>query len=788
MSQLIIGYCPVCGGEILHDVQREEDYEICGLCGTKSSVASLKEKPSATVNAQTFYAGGAESALAYVTGYFDNYDWDGFMDSAELSVGEADEIAGNILMTCAANPAAWELAFTAVYYPLCKKINGLKKIEEKFLSEYVIRDALEESLSVFALYSAVVNKIAAGKEHLTAKLTSYLNNHKKYNGAPSVTAHMKSRLEALCASLETFRPINSHKELAGFPHAEFEKQRRIAERLSVRSVDVEAVYNEAVAEYNSGINARHALTSFKAASGYKEADEYARRIDGWAELSVEGGSLIKLGKKYYFAGGQPDTGMDVYPINDNKISTEPCISGVTRILAHFGGNMFYIKNGGSVCVFDSQANPADAETVIVSASRSAFEFIEDADGKILQSDNKLFFKRKLNTVAEDTGKKGRSAKKSAPVDANKNVWSLSAVSLTNNKLEMLISEMVDVCKIAGNDIFFNKISYENGVEKEEFLVYNLSSRELRFVFTEATHIIGVTDGRVIYEVPAPNEYNINLFSRDLRTRATVKLASNVCGYYDSIDGRVYYFVGNEEHKALYSVNADGTDVKEVVSRAEYLFETVAVGCGNIYAVIGEEDGLNNALVKINAESGKVKAVCPHFKRLISLSCGCVFYEDANGGLCFIREDASGYKKIADRLEGFASVTRDGVYLLRGETVGKNEDGTVISKSLYRINYDGSGLVKVAFDVAYAVKDGDGIYVYSPERLKYSLSVPVDKDNYETSVGTAVVNTISLYDTVSGTFTEIASFGGLPSPEQYVFKKGKFGKSVVRQSVVTRLEN
>lgn len=129
-----------------------------------------------------------------------------------------------------------------------------------------------------------------------------------------------------------------------------------------------------------------------------------------------------------------------------------------------------------------------------------------------------------------------------------------------------------------------------------------------------------------------------------------------------------------------------------------------------------------------------------------------------------------------------------MYLLRGETVGKNEDGTVISKSLYRINYDGSGLVKVAFDVAYAVKDGDGIYVYSPERLKYSLSVPIDKDNYETSVGTAVVNTISLYDTVSGTFTEIASFGGLPSPEQYVFKKGKFGKSVVRQSVVTRLEN
>ena len=819
MSKIITYTCPNCNGQILHDESSKDDYEICSFCGTEHSISALKG--SADISgaasgdpvvssgaAAVEYIDQAESALAYVENFFENYDWDTFCNNTMLTIPAIDRVVEKMLVKSAANPATWELQFTSVVTPVGRKITGLKKLEEKFFEEYVNKDDLADSFVYFDLYSKIVKKVVAGGEALTKKLASAIKYHKKYKGAEATSKQMTAQLEAFEAVLKKLKPVAEFKDMPGYNKAVEAKQKKVSNALAEKGIDAEAVYRDAVTAHEVGGDLRHALTMFRSIAGYKDASEHAQKIDSWFEFEMKDGTFVTLGKKYYImrtsssastefsvanpTGAAPAPTVktsSLYEIVDAKQSKTACVTGITSVIAHYGGTMVYMKKGTEICMYNSTTN---AETSLLTVARKGdLKFIAFAD-------NKLFALRKLEAAQKVEEKKGCFAslfgkkKPAEVVVVNRNNFALVTINPENGKITTVVPELVDIQETFGEEIFYNKVRQDGAIEKDEMYAYNYVTGENRKVLSTDTEIVDVIDGNVIYFVWTPNDYNKNLYALNLATKVTTLLAANVYDYYAGIEGRAYYYVGNRDRAALYSINVDGSDKMQIRSNASFFGKKPLYRNGWLYVTVGERRSYNYALAKLRPNGKDFTLLCLRFAELIDIRDGYVYYIDRDDNLCAVREDGSDRKQIIGALEGFVYLADNGIYLLRREIVDENNGKYVYSNSLYRVDYDGAGLTKVAFNVVNAAaneSDKNELYIYKTARTTYRIETPTDKDNYATTYETRTIKTIGVYNIAEDSFTDIAVFGtkDLSANGSFEFKAGCF-KKVKKDVIVTEVRS
>ncbi len=831
MENIVSYRCPSCGAEILHECgEKENAYEICGRCRTRHAVADLENKSAphgggsgyASVTdaiAAVTYIDDAESALAYLENRFDNYDWNAFAETVALSLPDVDKMVDKVLLKAAANPATWELQFTSVITPLRKKLHGLTVLTRKFFDTYAQAEDLTDCFRYFDLYKKIVQNVAHGGGAIVKKLENAVKYHKKYKGDETVNTQLAAQLDVLKGELQALQPINDYKELPGFAAAKETKQKTVAEKLAAEGIDAAYVYERAVAAYRSG-NRRAALSDFAVLRGYKDAGEYVREINAWLSFRIADGRFIKLGRKHYMLRKQAaavfslanltkkkkknaqdvvDDGVDrfaLYEIVNKTEQKEPCVKNITEIYASYGGCLVYDKSG-KICLFDSEANmtsanaAAFAERVIVDGKPGDAQPLYDKrEGEVFTAGSKFFIRQKLTAVQAEE-KKGCLAlfgKNKGPQIkvVNKNNYRLLAVDLATGMVETIVPEMVDTHEIFGNEIFFNHVSRCNGEEKDQFYSYNFVTRKLRRVLSADTEILDVIGNKVIYFAWKPNNYNRDLYALDLESRQNILLDKNVCGYYGTVENMPYYYVGNATCKTLYRIQTNGTEKREIQSNADYFEDAVAAGNGWLYLIAG--CGLNTSLAKMRTDGEQYIQLCPHFKRLVSLKEGHVFYVDVFDRLCMVRDDGSEYRQIIDNVERFVEVIDGAVYLLRSERVRDDER----SHSLYKVNGEGKGLTKVAFDISGALlnpSNGKEIYLYKSDTVTYAVSVPVDKENFETQYETREVRSVLIYNVENDTFQEVAAFGTLQLENgAYTFKNGCFRKPITREATVRVVPN
>lgn len=831
MAKIITYVCPSCGGQILHDDESTSDYEICSFCGTKHSLSSLGNDTNiagakaetgssymgvtgATGDAMVAYIDESESALAYLDNFFENYDWDSFCNYATLTIPTVDRMVDKMLIKSAATPATWELQFTALITPLVKKIAGLKTLEEKFFQEYVKNDDLAESFTYFDTYSNIVKRVVASGNDIIKKLTSAVKYHKKYKGPEAVTKQLTAQLDAITQRLSMLKPVSDYKELPGYAKANAEKQKAVAARLAKLGIDAEAVYSAAVEEYEAGGDLRHALAAFRSIAGYKDAQDYARKIDSWFHFQMADGTVIKLGKKHYilnavvertFSVADPTGAVvqqaprqkkySMYEVVNTRQSDYPCVTDITDLLAHFGGTLVYVKNSTEICMYNSVTG---TETSIISVNKKTdIKFVRDSDGDILIDDNKLFVLCKLDAIKKTEEKKGGLAglfgkkKPSELVVVTKNNFSLITIDLESSQMETVIPELVDIQELFGQVVFYNQSTVENNREKDELFAYNYVTKETHKVLSTDTEIVDVIDGNVIYFVWTPNDYNKDLHALNLMDNTDTVLATNVYDYYGCIDGKAYYYVGNNSRAALYSVEVDGGNKTQIRSNAGYFGKALYYRNGWLYITVGQPSSYNYALAKLKANGEGFTILCPKLKSLVDIKDGYVYYVDKDNNLCMVREDGSERKVLIDGLEGFVHIATDGIFMLRREIVDENNGKYVYANSLYKVGYDGAGLTKVAFNVVNAAinnSDKNEIYLYKAANVKYSIQTPVDKDNYTTTYETRTRKTIAVYNIAEDVFTDIAVFGdAIKAGEPLEFKAGCF-KKVKKEIIVTEIKS
>ena len=815
-----------------------------GFASGAAGGATLESHPEADM--LLAYSDDAESALAYLENYFETYDWEAFNHTSALGVPAVEKMVEKVLIKAAAKPATWELKFTAVARPLFKKLNGLKDLEKKFFAAYIEQEDLSAVYPLLDNYRLIAKRIVEKREAILKDLSSALKFYGKYQGSPAVLEQMKAQYDSLASQLKAVKAIKSYKELAGYSEAQAEKQRLIVKKLAAEGVDAEAVFTKAVTDYRSGSDRRRVLASFQSLAGYKNASEYADIIDAHMSIEIKSagvreGLFVRLGKKHYFfreetqtfkvteetksgcfsklfkkgkaepaPQPQPEeeevgkTKYGLHEIIDKKVQKEPVVSGITEILTQYAGYLVYIKNNSSLCIFNSNApDAASAETVVRESKRGAFDNPRKKTNWF-RIGNHLYLLEKLETT--ELLKQGCFAKlfhKERQVRVTtKNNYALLDFNLETGLVKTAVNELIDIMDTFGNEIFYAvvkpadapvkkkgcfaklfKKKEEQPEDKRAFLAYDCKTGKSREILSEDTEIVDVVDGKVIYFVWTPNEYNKDLCALDLASNESKVLAKNVYDYFRSIDGKLYYFVGSETYKTLYSIHLDGTGRKEILRKAGYLGSAVERN-GWIFLEVGK--GLNAALVKISMETGERVVVCAQFRKLIKLRDGYVYYLDTLNALRVVREDGTENKIILDDIGEIISVSEESIYLLRGEYAGivdcswKERN----SNSLYKVSLEGAGLEKLYFDINSAVlndSNEDEIYLYTVHTKEFLVTTPTSLKKETSAIEQRTVKTLSLYNAASDTTEEVAILGR-PESDPSTFKKGCFKKKKVERDV------
>ena len=309
------------------------------------------------------------------------------------------------------------------------------------------------------------------------------------------------------------------------------------------------------------------------------------------------------------------------------------------------------------------------------------------------------------------------------------------------------------------------------------MLYNLKTGEISSVLSERCELHDVTDGKVIYTVWAPNEYNIDLRVYDLKTGVDTLIEANIYDYALAKNGKIFYYVGNHEYTSLMSNSYAGTDRVEIMQRASWVERQV----GN-WIYIRKGDGkYNKVIIKYRLDGKKSIRLATQFKEFVHISEDSVFYLDAWNSLHIVRPDGKEDRIIAQNIEKKDIIlAEDKIFYVRGEYVGDER----VSNSLYAMDMLGHNIQKLVFDID-KIKDYDETKLYYSRRnnMRYRVTIPAAKDkDVQVYYETHQLHKFYEYNKATGESTVVLTLG---EPHgNTTFKKGCLKKEVTADIIYT----
>ena len=378
----------------------------------------------------------------------------------------------------------------------------------------------------------------------------------------------------------------------------------------------------------------------------------------------------------------------------------------------------------------------------------------------------IFFKKVLPAKMSKVGCFGKLFGKKEEVIANRNNFSLVAVDLKENKFLSLVEELVDIEFVNQDKIFYTHVADQKD-EYETFMVYDLETRSAEKVLEYGCHIHKVVGEKVVYSELNPSSYNLDLYVYDFNTKESTLLERNVYDYFNLIDNKVYYTVGNEEYSPLFSINLDGTGRTEIMKNVE---DICLVRAGWMYVI--KKWRQNLLLMKISVDGKKRVIISRDFDRLVKFENGHIYYLDDASNLHIVRNDGKEDRIIAEEIEADGIVIDKGViYFTRYEQVASNH----ASLSLYTMDLDGHNLRKLVFNIDnMASYDEDTIYFERHEYCKFEFTTPVSKKETKKTYRYCTLDRFYALDKATGA-TKVVLTLGLPKTSKLDFKGGCFGK-------------
>jgi hypothetical protein len=193
--------------------------------------------------------------------------------------------------------------------------------------------------------------------------------------------------------------------------------------------------------------------------------------------------------------------------------------------------------------------------------------------------------------------------------------------------------------------------------------------------------------------------------------------ANVYEYFNVIDNKVYYLVGNEDYCPLVRNSFDGQAREEIMRNVEKIVNTI----GNwLYIKKGYSGSYNSTLVKMRADGKKSVVLCTQFKRIARFYGNLLYYVDIYNTLRVVRIDGKKNKAIAENVYGVFP-TENYLYYTRQESVGEKAQ----AYSLYKMDKDGRNVRKIIFDITAYHNDSlsDSLYFKRNEEIVFKCYAP-----------------------------------------------------------------
>lgn len=783
----------------------------------------------------------SEGGLIYLKNCFENYDWNTFGQTTSLKVYGVCEMVEKNKIKFANNPNTYVLEFESIYVPVLKKMEGLVAIANTIAKKYNGKDDTA-SYEQFDTYKKVLNALVNQKSKLLKVLQNDVTYAENLKLEEEKLQELKEKLNQLQQKLNELKTVAKLEDIPVVAQTIAKKEEEAEKELLKKGVNAKEVYKDALRNYEQGqktaalalfqsvveykdsakymkkINRVYAFGDmlvlgdrtffvkqqdkalFNVSSASKDAKEQKAEADSTNKKNGCGCSSI-VAKNNNTATPNPEETPEIeskgemysiYQIKDGKAEKEPLIKDISVLLYLYGSKLYYIQKNKNLCYYNLEKN----EEVVLDASNGAEYVAVNNDSLIyITPDYTSLVMKKQLELKESPVQKGCALFKkpqTQTVEKNNN-FSVVLIDMRTATLKTLVPEVVDVMDIFEDEVFYTKASV---VEKEpakkgcfkksdavtevitEFFAYNVKTGVNEQILDENSVLFDVKCDKLVYAKMSPNLYNMNLYALDLRTKENVLLEDNMYDFFNIIDNKVYYTIGNLYYRPLYSINLDGTQRTEIMQNIDKIN---AILYGWMYVEKGY--GMNKILMKISADGKKRVVLCQNFASLVKMTNGFVYYVDRQNNLVMVRSDGTDYHLIAKGISaGNVIVEKDYIYYLRRETVDFDEKAfggrkEVYANSLYRMDLDGHNIKKLAFNLnGMKDFDEDMLYFYKNETLTFKVKKPVEKNGVEVSVKEYDVVRYMSFNKQTNE-TKVLFTVGLPNEEHLLMKGGCFKKPV-----------
>lgn len=690
--------CPTCGANL--KAANGTDTITCVYCGnsivpvTETTPVAQKETASSGFSGVLKVEGikTSSSALAYIEQFYEEYDWEAFAYAQTLSVAEIDKLASSLKVSSADDKNTWFVCFKAISVPFAHKIAGCKEILSSVIEEYK-KDNLD-AYSKFDAYKRIASMISARKNSIVANLEKISANAAKYGASSTEVSGLNAEIDNIknLAVIDVYSDIENIPEIKAFIEA---KNAKIAQELAAEGINAENEYFRAknlIAEQNY-VEALNVLLSLK---GYSDTSALIEKIDKYYLIS----DVLEIESTlYYFKKESSESdALNLYPTVDGKIAEKALIKSIGKIITNYADILYYLDSSNKLKKFN--------------LSTKTEEKIYD---KSLNKKSIYVYDRKVFLLANKGGE--YSSQKHDLVELDLTTGAVRTVledikeivSLTGNKMIYTISEKVN------ND----SSSYES-TYKTLTNIINIDTMDIIELGTKKVSIEGFIDNYVVYTQVSPNDYNKNLYIKALNSEEPEKLIEqNIFKFCDIIADKLFYYIGNSRNQTLININCDGSERKEWPM---YISKVLFEQGGWLYFI--RKAGYNSILCKSRLDGSKFSIIAADIEEFIEIKNGYLYYINDVSTLVKVRMDGSNLQELCDDVETVLSVKEDKIIFVSIDdriTSGTFEQSTTkIVKSIYAVDFSGSGKIKLAYNIKSAKEyDDNTVYYVAAQEIKSS---------------------------------------------------------------------
>ena len=688
-KKLKVMKCPTCGGDLRSANDGKE--MVCVYC--ENVIVPVDETPAVVQKENNTANGGSvriegiktpSSALAYMEQFFEEYDWEAFSYSQSLSVSAMDRLADSLKITSADDKKTWFVCFKAIYVPFSRKAEFCKNILESIVKSYKNGDL--DAYSKFDAYKRITDDLRAGMNDIIAKLGKILCKAEKYGASADEIAELEAcikNIKGLC-TVNIYSDIESVPEIIAFIN---EKNTYIAQTLASKGIDAQREYDKAkyLIREKKYVEALHTLRLLQ---GYSDSHSLIEQLDKYFLIS----DVLEIGGKLYLykKSNADSAGLNLYPAIDSKFSDKPVIEDIDQIITNYADILYYLGNDRTLYKFDFSAN---VKTKLYNNR--------------LSKKNIHVYGRRVFLVGETSG----------DFDNKTNIVELDTPT---GNVKVLIENIKAATAFNGNKIVYSIAVPKSETQdaKTEYMTCILDVNTMRSITLGMKDITveGYIKNCAVYTRIAPNEYNRDLYIKSLTTDEPERLIeANIFRFCNIIENKIFYYIGNSNNETLININPDGTQRQEW---GHYTSKLLFSQGGWIYYI--RSAGYTSILCKSKLGTDDFTVIATDIEEFIEIKNGYLYYIDGDSDLMKVRMDGSNLQTLCDDVDTVLSVKENKiVFISSDDTIIRGEGETRRSKdvkSIYAVDFTGSGRCKLAYDVKTAkAYDENTVYYISSEK-------------------------------------------------------------------------